>query len=131
MFFSYNPKLEKEYITKEERDNFDASPLFLEIFHEQKDYFVENYGLSIGWILVEKVPEIGDNADKLMFAYEWDVYVKEEVKSSVKLLQTYIIPIVIAVGITEWKSSPHEKGDISDTAIANIVTTWRLMEEDE
>ncbi len=48
---------------------------FLEIYNEQKDYYVEDYGLSVGGIVVDNVPHDDTINTALMMTYEADIYV--------------------------------------------------------
>lgn len=79
VFLTYDPIIEKALITRENRDTFSKDPRFLSIFDEQKDYYVEDYGLSVGGIVVDTAPRIPDDelSSKMMLAYESDVYVQE------------------------------------------------------
>lgn len=47
VFLTYDPHIQEAEIYKENRDKFLGSGHFLEIFNEQKDYYVEDYGLSV------------------------------------------------------------------------------------
>lgn len=78
-FLSYDPSIEKILITKENRDTFSKNPRFLSIFNEQKDYYVEDYGLSVGGIVVDNSPRVPNDelSSKMMLAHEGDVYVQE------------------------------------------------------
>lgn len=79
VFLSYDASLKDREITKENRDTLAENPRFLEVFDEQKDYYVEDFGLSVGGIVVDVAPEVpsDDLAGKMMLAYEADVYVRE------------------------------------------------------
>lgn len=79
VFLSYDALLKDREITKENRDTLAENPRFLEVFDEQKDYYVEDFGLSVGGIVVDRAPEApsDDLAGKMMLAYEADVYVRE------------------------------------------------------
>ena len=66
IFFSFQKEILETEITSENRDNLIGKAKFLEIFDEQKDYFVEDYGLSVGGIIVENTPNDAEIAEKLM-----------------------------------------------------------------
>ena len=72
VFLSYEKSLDKTEITKENRDTLINNPRFLEAFVEQKDYYVEDFGLSVGGIIIENVPvdPSSDLMGKMMLAYE-------------------------------------------------------------
>lgn len=53
VFLSYDSAIERSEITEENHDTIASNPRFLEIFDEQKDYYVEDYGLSVGGIVVD------------------------------------------------------------------------------
>lgn len=52
VFLSYNPLIEITNVDESNRDTFLGQADFLESYNEQKDYYVEDYGLSIGGIAV-------------------------------------------------------------------------------
>lgn len=47
VLLSYNPAIETAELDEENRDKFLSGGRFLEIFEEQKDYYVEDFGLSV------------------------------------------------------------------------------------
>lgn len=77
VFFSYAHDLADREVTEENRDTLIENPRFLETLHEQKDYYVEDFGLSVGGILVDSAPNTVNDAlmTKMMLAYEGDVYI--------------------------------------------------------
>ena len=89
VFFSYDPKLDMTDMTEENRDTLIDSPIFLTHLEEQKDYYVEDYGLSVGGIVVQDTPEKIDDAlaTKLMMAYEADIYVTNTLRKSLEIAQ--------------------------------------------
>lgn len=48
VFLHFNKKILETELNNENRDSLMGEAKFLEIFDEQKDYFVEDFGLSIG-----------------------------------------------------------------------------------
>lgn len=105
---------------------------FLDIYHEQRDYYVEDYGLSIGGIIVDGLPEDTDEdaEEQLMLVYEADVYVGERVDGLIDLAESDLVPTLITVGITRGKKPLNPATSVLDTTVRNMLTTWRLMEED-
>jgi ABC-type taurine transport system substrate-binding protein len=47
VFLSYDDQISQVELTEENRDQFLGTAKFLEIYNEQKDYYVEDYGLSV------------------------------------------------------------------------------------
>ena len=134
VFLTHNPEVEKALITRENRDTFDVSPRFLSLYEEQKDYYVEDFGLSIGGIAVHSTPTSlsDDLMGKMMLAYEGDVYLSESLDTVVSAVESDIIPAMILTGIIRGKKNSRYPSDIPETLTAkNIITTIRLMEEDE
>lgn len=43
VYFSHDTALEKQEVTKENRDSFVKNPRFFETLTEQKDYYVEDF----------------------------------------------------------------------------------------
>lgn len=82
VFFAFDPRVIETEIGADNRDDFLLTPRFLETFREQKDYYVEDYGLSIGGIVLENLPEgIEDGYDdRLVLAYEADIYIHESLQ---------------------------------------------------
>jgi hypothetical protein len=132
VFMRYDERVGKSDLDAENRDKFLGEARFLEIYREQKDYYVEDYGLSVGGIVVDSV--IDDTSDemneKLMFAYEADAYILESIGESYDIVLSDIIPTVIAVGIVAGKESDKIKENPKLATMRNIITTWRLMEEE-
>jgi len=132
VFMCYDEALKDASLDKENRDTFVSDVEFLEIFQEQKDYYVEDFGLSIGGIVVDHVPTHASEEldEKLMMAYEADVYVSENMKNNVAILKNDTLPTIISVGITDGKKSKNHADNPLFTTVRNMVTTWRLMEEE-
>lgn len=133
VFLSYDKSLDEEEITKENRDTIPQNPRFLEIFDEQKDYYVEDFGLSVGGIIVDMAPESPSDelSGKMMLAYEGDVYVREILSGSVDAVIREENPTLILVGIAHGKPNSRYPEVSPDALTArNILTTIRLMEEE-
>lgn len=133
VFLSYSESLKDREITKENRDTLAENPRFLEVFDEQKDYYVEDFGLSVGGIVVDMAPEApsDDLAGKMMLAYEADVYVREILAWSVDAVIREENPTLILVGIAHGKKNSRYPDTAGDVLTArNILTTIRLMEEE-
>lgn len=76
-------------------------------------------------------PGIYDNhSDKLMYAYEADIYLGESLIECVKIIRAEELPAIITCGIIHGKKPKNPVASVLDTTIRNMVTTWRLMEED-
>lgn len=133
VFLSYDLSLKDSDITKENRDTFSKNPRFLEIFAEQKDYYVEDFGLSVGGIVVDQAPEVPSDelSGKMMLAYEGDVYAREILAWSVDAVIREENPTLILVGIAHGKKNSRYPDTAGDVLTArNILTTIRLMEEE-
>lgn len=133
VFLSYDSAIERSEITEENHDTIASNPRFLEIFDEQKDYYVEDYGLSVGGIVVDWVKEsISDElATKLMGVYEADVYVREDLSSALDIVSEDEVPTLILMGIVRGKSHPkHVNIDPYILVTRNMIATIRLMEEE-
>ncbi len=102
---------------------------FLEIYNEQKDYYVEDYGLSVGGIVVEKVPNDPELNTDLMMTYEADIYLTESLDAAYAVTSGDLVPALIICGIVEGKASKNESGTPEQMAIRNMLTTIRLTED--
>jgi hypothetical protein len=132
VFLTYNPVIENVDFNEKNRDGYLGQAEFLEIYNEQKDYYVEDFGLSVGGIAVDSVPSTvyENHSDKLMLAYEADIYLEESLIECVKIIRAEELPAIITCGIIEGKKLKNPVASVLDTTIRNMVTTWRLMEED-
>lgn len=131
VFFWYSSLLEKNDINKENRENFISKQVFIENFQEQKDYYVEDFGLSLWWILVSWAPKSPslELHEKLMYAYEWDVYVSDDIFPALDTLSLDEVPTMILVGIQAWKTHSKYGNVIADEiVIKNIITTIDFLE---
>lgn len=104
IFFEFNKKLVEIELDATNRDAIIKNPQFLEIFEEQKDYYVEDFGLSIGGIIVSETPNNPDLNEKLMMAYEADAYSEKNFSEIAEIISENTIPSILLVGITEGKN---------------------------
>ncbi len=103
---------------------------FLEIYNEQKDYYVEDYGLSVGGIVVERTPNDPEINTDLMMAYEADIYIEHSLDAAYIVTSGDLVPALIICGIVEGKASKNESGTPEQMAIRNMLTTIRLTEDE-
>lgn len=132
VFLTYDPVIESVDFSEKNRDGFLGKAEFLEIYQEQKDYYVEDYGLSVGGIAVDSVPShvYEKHSDALMYAYEADIYLYESLRECVAIIRAEELPAIITCGIIEGKKLKNPVASVLDTTVRNMLTTWRLMEED-
>ena len=133
VFLSYDTSLSDTDITRDNRDILAKEPRFLTTFDEQKDYYVEDFGLSVGGIVVDRAPQdpSSDTMSKMMLVYEGDVYTGDILGTALDAVITDQVPSLILVGIVQGKVHPKYEGDNAlDLVARNIVTTIRLMEEE-
>ena len=133
VFLKYSPNLENVEITKENRDSFIEEKVFIENFHEQKDYYVEDFWLSLWGILVSGAKENPSNEyhEKLMLAYEADIYVAENVFSAIDVLSSDEVPtLILAWAISGKPHSKYEHITPVEFTIKNLTTTIQLLEAD-
>lgn len=133
VFFTYNPKIESIEISEENRDSLIEWVQFLTHLEEQKDYYVEDFGLSVGGIIVQNAPEkMNDELmTKLMMAYEADIYTPSDIQGSIEMVQDENIPSIILCGTVEGKIGKYQ-GTMTpvDFVIRNMITTIRLLEDE-
>lgn len=127
VFLSYNPALQDILPTEENRDSLMGKAYFLEVFSEQKDYYVENFWLSLGGIVVDDVPEKADPA-VLMTVYGADAYMSVSTESIRVSIENNILPALLIIGITDGKKSSYATHPLQFVA-ENILTTIRLLQE--
>lgn len=86
-FLTYDSRIAESEIDENNRDDFSGDAKFLESYTLQKDYFVEDYGLSVGGIVVAETPSslLVDTPEKLMTAYEADIYVGDSLSEAYEL----------------------------------------------
>lgn len=134
VFFSYDPTLKSADLDEENRDAFIENPKFLTTFLEQKDYYVEDFGLSLWGIVVDGCPKDPSEelTPKMMMAYEGDVYIENSLSDVIKIVEDEEIPTVILCGIVRWKEHPkHKNVDPYELAMRNILTACKLLEDEE
>lgn len=134
VFFSYDPTLKSAELGEDNRDAFIENPKFLTTFLEQKDYYVEDFGLSLWGIVVDNSPKdpSEDLAPKMMMAYEGDIYTENSLSDAIKVVEDEEIPTVILCGIVRWKEhSKHKNVDPYELAVRNILTACKLLEDEE
>ncbi len=130
VFLSYNPLIAMSEITAENRDQLLGKAQFLEFYEEQKDYYVENFGLSIGGILVSGAPDNPDLAEKLMMTYEADIYMENKFllppKSSEEKWR--IIPLI---GVENGKRPKNSIKNTHEFIARNMIDTIKLVFTEE
>ncbi len=134
VFFSYDSRLKSAQLDENNRDSFIENPKFLTSFLEQKDYYVEDFGLSLGGIVVDDAPKdpSEDLTPKMMLAYEGDIYVEDGLSQAIEIVEKEEIPTVILCGIIKWKDhTKHKNVDPYELAVRNILTTCKLIEDEE
>lgn len=131
VFLHFNKKILETELNNENRDSLMGEAKFLEIFDEQKDYFVEDFGLSIGWIAVGDVPSDAD-AEKLLITYEADIYSEKNFSEMTNILENNIIPTLSIFGIIQGKIATRHAGKNPLHLVAeNMMTTIRLVNDEE
>lgn len=131
VFLKYNSEIETTEITTENRDSLIGNAQFLEIFDEQKDYYVEDYGLSIGGIIVSNTPKNNDFYHTLMSVYEGDIYSENNHDDIAKIIQENLVPTLFLGGVIDGKKWPHAHKNPYQIISENIMTTIRLLSDDE
>ena len=131
IFFSFQKEILETEITSENRDNLIGKAKFLEIFDEQKDYFVEDYGLSVGGIIVENTPNDAELSGKLMTVYEADVYNENSTAEIVEIMTENLVPTIFLVGIVNGKIGKKSDENPYKIVAENMLTTIRLLNDEE
>ena len=131
IFFSFQKEILETEITSENRDNLIGKAKFLEIFDEQKDYFVEDYGLSVGGIIVENTPNDAELSGKLMTVYEADVYNENSTAEIVDIMTENLVPTIFLVGIVNGKIGKKSDENPYKIVAENMLTTIRLLNDEE
>jgi hypothetical protein len=131
IFFSFQKEILETEITSENRDNLIGKAKFLEIFDEQKDYFVEDYGLSVGGIIVENTPNDAEISGKLMTVYEADVYNENSTAEIVDIMTENLVPTIFLVGIVNGKIGKKSDENPYKIVAENMLTTIRLLNDEE
>lgn len=131
IFFEYDKTLDEKQVTEENRDSFISHPQFLEIFEKQKDYYIEDFGLSVGGIAVSNTPQTDENIDEsLMMAYAWDIYFADDISPLVSQVNHEKVTILIVGAIIEGKK-PSGLKDAYARISSNIITTVTLLEKED
>lgn len=130
VFLSYDPKIATLDTAKIDTSLLNITSRFLTQYSEQKDYYVEDYGLSIGGIVVDGAPPDSELNTALMTTYEADIYIKESLDAAYAVASSDEVPSVILLGVLEWKVGVSSDTPIQQIA-RNMITTIRLMEEIE
>jgi hypothetical protein len=131
VFLTYNPLVGQAEIDEENRDSFLGKAHFLELYNEQKDYYIEDFGLSVGGIIVDNAPSAKSEIDdKLMLAYEADIYSENNLKDIYTVTLADEIPTIISAGVIEWKEPKNLRWTPIDHTMRNMLTTWRLLEDE-
>lgn len=131
IFFSFQKEILETEITSENRDNLIGKAKFLEIFDEQKDYFVEDYGLSVGGIIVENTPNDAEISGKLMTVYEADVYNENSTAEIVDIMTENLVPTIFLVGIVNGKIGKKSDENPYKIVAENMLTAIRLLNDEE
>lgn len=131
VFLNFNEKIIETEIKKDNMDKMIGNAKFLEIFDEHKDYFVEDFGLTIGAIVVQNTPENNDLNEKLMSVYNADAYTKNNLDDAYEIIKNSTISTLLLVGVVEWKKSKNSNKNPMVFLAENLLTTIRLLREDE
>ncbi len=130
VFVPYIAKSESTLPSKEDDSTWILGAKFLEIYNEQKDYYVEDFGLSIGGIAVDTVPHDETLNTDLMTTYEGDIYIDTSLDAAFTVTSGDLVPALILCGIIEGKTGKNESGTPEQITVRNMLTTIRLTEED-
>lgn len=131
VFIPYVAKIANQDSQTEDDIVWITGAKFLEIYNEQKDYYVEDYGLSVGGIVVDRVPHDESINTDLMMTYEADIYIEDSLDAAYEVTAWDLVPALILCGIVEWKKSKNENGTPEQMIVRNMLTTIRLTEEDD
>lgn len=82
VFLMYNPLIQMKKFTKDQHHTLLGEGIFLEQFHEQRDYQVEDFGLSVWGIVVDRVilEDTEHYMSALDFTYEADIYTTDSLR---------------------------------------------------
>ena len=131
VFLDFDKKILETELHKENQDAFMWNAKFLEIFDEHTDYYVENFGLTIGGIAVSNVPNDVEISDKLMAVYSADIYHNSSLLGAYEIITNSEIPALLLVGIIDGKIAKNATKTPLLTVAENILTTVRLLNEEE
>lgn len=133
VFLSYNPAIETQVVDRSNQDILWESARFLTFFEEQKDYYVEEYGLSLWGIIVDKSPKNPHEEiqTKLMQVYEADAYVQEDLSEGVAVAMEDAWGVLMLVGVSQGKN--HQKyrnnQDVFLLLAEHFTNTISLLEQ--
>lgn len=131
VFLNFSPKILSENVDKNNRDHLMGGAKFLEIFDEHKDYYVENFGISIGGIFVGNTPFDEEISEKLMTVYSADVYSEKNYDEIIDIISHSSIPVVFLVAVSHGKTPKNIYKNLDTFLAENIMTTIRLISEEE
>jgi hypothetical protein len=80
---------------------------------------------------VDRVPQDDSLNTALMMTYEGDIYVPDSLDSAYTVTLWDLVPALILCGITEWKKGKNDQGTPEQITIRNMISTIRLMEDEE
>ncbi len=131
VFMSYDEQVAQLDVDSDRVNIPKIDARFLEIYSEQKDYYIEDYGLSIGGIVTDKVPLDETINTALMMTYEADIYTEDSLDAAYTVTNGDLVPVLIICGIAKGKKWKNEAGTPEQITIRNMISAIRLTEEDE
>lgn len=130
VFFECDETICKKEVSEKNQNDFIKNPKFLEIFDTQKDYFVEDFGLSVGGIAVSNTPNQSEINESLMLAYSGDVYFDFDISQTIDCIQDEKNPANFLAGVLDGKK-PSGLKDAYTRLASNIITSIKLLTEEE
>lgn len=125
-FLHYNPLIQKKSFTSEEHNTLLGDALFLDI-ENQRDYHIENYGLTLWGIAVDGVilEDTDTFGSSLDFTYEADIYTTESISpfglyARSGKIQTYIMGCITIAHKNTQDFSIAQMGE-------NLITSIEFM----
>lgn len=103
VFMSYDEQVAQLDVDSDRVNIPKIDARFLEIYSEQKDYYIEDYGLSIGGIVTDKVPLDETINTALMMTYEADIYTEDSLDAAYTVTNGDLVPVLIICGIAKGK----------------------------
>ena len=105
---TYNPLIQEKDFTREHHNTLLGEATFLDIW-DQKDYHIENYGLSLGGIAVDRVvvEDTEQFAFALDFTYEADIYTTDDISSRVTFALSWKCSTYVIGCVTVAKKNPE------------------------
>ena len=92
---------------------------------------MEDYGLSVGGIIVENTPNDAEISGKLMTVYEADVYNENSTAEIVEIMTENLVPTIFLVGIVNGKIGKKSDENPYKIVAENMLTTIRLLNDEE